>query len=233
MARIALADGTRIVACTPHITPGVYDNTGPEIRRAVAMLQTELDNAEIPLFVVAGADVHVAPDLVDGLRSGRILPLGKSRYFLLEPPQGVLPPRFEDFVFGLIGAGYVPVITHPERMSWIESHYQLLERLVRSGAWTQVTAGSILGGFGRRVRALSKRLLEDGLVHIVASDAHDTEVRTPRLSEAFHAIKAQLGQEEAMNLVLTRPAGILKNESPSDLPAPARAEGLARRARMS
>ena len=118
-------------------------------------------------------------------------------------------------------------------MSWIESHYQLLERLVRSGAWTQVTAGSILGGFGRRVRALSKRLLEDGLVHIVASDAHDTEVRTPRLSEAFHAIKAQLGQEEAMHLVLTRPAGILQDTNPGTLPMPRRPEPASHRAKSS
>ncbi len=61
MARIAVADGVRILACTPHITPGVYANSGPQIRSAVSALQREIDNAEIPLVLVSGADIHVAP----------------------------------------------------------------------------------------------------------------------------------------------------------------------------
>ncbi len=233
MARIAVADGIRIVACTPHILPGVYNNSGPTIQKAVTELQAELDRAEIPLLLTTGADVHIAPDLVDGLRSGQVLPLGKSRYFLLEPPQGVVPPRFEEFLFDVLSASYVPIITHPERLSWIESQYELLKRAVRSGVWTQLTGGSILGKFGRRAKHLSERLLGDGLVHIVASDAHDTKARPPRLSEAFHALEQQLGREEAVDLVQTRPAGILKDANPADLAAPARSEGLARRAEMT
>jgi protein-tyrosine phosphatase len=231
MARIAVADGIRITACTPHIMPGVYDNTGPAIEAAVVAMQAELDKAGIPLLLVPGADVHIAPDLLQGLKSGRVLPLGSSRYFLLEPPQGIVPPRFDDFVYGLIGAGYVPIITHPERMSWIESHYELLKRLVRSGVWVQLTAGSLLGRFGRRARTWAERMLEDGLIHIIASDAHDMEVRTPRLRDAFHAVEAISGRDEAIHQVLTRPTGILRNFGPSDLPEPRKAENPARRAR--
>lgn len=230
MARIAVADGVRIVACTPHILPGIYENSGPAIRQAVAQLQGRLDEEGIPLLLAAGADVHIAPDLIDGLRGGRVPSLGKSRYFLLEPPQGVIPPRFEDFIFNLMSVGYIPVITHPERLSWIESHYDLVGRIVHSGAWVQITAGSILGKFGRRARAWSERLLDDGFVHIVASDAHDTEVRTPKLSEAVEAIGARIGREEAWHLVVTRPTGILRNQDPSEMPVPVRFETAARRA---
>ena len=106
----------------------------------------------------------------------------------------------------------------------------MIERLVRSGIWIQVTAGSILGEFGRRARGLAERMLEDGLVHIIASDAHDTKVRKPGLRDAFHAVEEQLGRAEAVHLVFTRPAGILKNMSPADLPMPMRFESPARRA---
>ena len=233
MARIAVADGVGILACTPHITPGVYDNSGPEICSATVALQVELDRAEIPLLLVPGADVHLDPNLLEGLRSGRVQPLGTSRYFLLEPPQGVLPPRFEESVFALISAGYLPIVTHPERISWVESHYEVLERLVRSGVWMQITARSILGGFGRRAQSLAERMLEDGLVHIIASDAHDTKARKPGLSDAFYAVEQRLGSEEAMHLVRTRPAGILKNDDPDDLPAPRPREALAQSLRTS
>ena len=214
MARIAVADGIGIVACTPHITPGVYDNSGPEIRSATVALQAELDRAEIPLLLVPGADVHLEPHLLEGLRSGRVQPLGNSRYFLLEPPQGVLPPRFEESVFALVSAGYVPIFTHPERISWVESHYEVLERLVRSGTWMQLTAGSILGGFGRRAKGLAERMLEDGLVHIIASDAHDTEVRKPGLRDAFHAVEDMLGREAAIHLVTNPTRGYLEERRP-------------------
>ena len=42
-------------------------------------------------------------------------------------------------------AGYVPILTHPERLSWIKSHYGLMQRLVHAGVWMQMTAGSLTG----------------------------------------------------------------------------------------
>src|SRR5262249_54839749 len=72
MARALVADGVTTVACTPHILPGVYHNSGPEIRAAVQQLQEALDQEGIPLHLVAGADVHIAPDLASGLQSGHL-----------------------------------------------------------------------------------------------------------------------------------------------------------------
>src|SRR6185312_1248210 len=125
MARLAVADGITVTACTPHILPGVYNNSGAMIGAAVARLRVALAEAEIPLRLVAGADVHVAPDLVAQLGAGSALTINGSRYLLLEPPHHVLPPRLEDHIFHLQTAGYVPILTHPERLSWIDAHYRL------------------------------------------------------------------------------------------------------------
>ncbi len=211
MARMAAADGISVIACTPHILPGVYNNTGPAIRAAVAELQDALHRAGIPLALTTGADVHLAPHLVGGIRSGTVATLADSRYFLLEPPQGIVPPRFESIVFDLVSAGYVPVITHPERLGWPEREYALIERLVRHGCWMQLTGGSLLGRFGRRARALCVRMLEDGLAHIIASDAHDPDRRPPLLSAAFQGAAEIVGEEEAWHLVHTRQAGIMND----------------------
>jgi protein-tyrosine phosphatase len=220
MARMAVADGISVIVCTPHILPGVYNNTGPAIRAAVAELQDELHRADIPLTLVTGAEVHLAPHLVEGIRSGMIPTLAESRYFLLEPPQGVVPPRFESIVFDLVSAGYVPVVTHPERLGWPEREYALIERLLRQGCWMQLTGGSLLGRFGRRARALCLRMLEDGLAHIIASDAHDPDRRPPLLSAAFHAAAELVGEDEAWHLVHTRQTGIMDNLNPEEQPQP-------------
>jgi protein-tyrosine phosphatase len=67
-----MADGVTVTACTPHIYPGLYENTGPAIRRAVVALQAQLAEAGIPLQLTHGADTHLTPDLAAGLRQGRV-----------------------------------------------------------------------------------------------------------------------------------------------------------------
>jgi protein-tyrosine phosphatase len=218
MARMASADGISTIACTPHILPGVYNNGGPAIRRALAQLAESIAEAGIPISLVTGADVHIAPNLDVQLRDGRALTLNNSRYFLLEPPHHVLPPRLEDLIFGLQAAGYVPILTHPERLSWVEGHYDLIRRLVSSSVLMQITAGSVMGWFGRRARYWAERMLDEGFCHLLATDAHNTEQRPPRMADARDFVAKRLGDDEAINLVLRRPHGILNNFSPAELP---------------
>ncbi len=221
MARASVADGVTVLACTPHILPGLYPNTGPQICQAVDQLQDALDRNGIALRLVAGADNHITPDFVNGLKSGHLLSLASSRYVLVEPPHHVLPPRLEDMFFGLLSAGYVPILTHPERLSWIKLHYQVIDRLWRRGVWMQITAGSLAGAFGKNAQYWAERLLDEGRVHILATDAHDTKRRLPNLSLGRERAAARIGEGEAEHLVVTRPRGVLANVAPSGLPMPA------------
>jgi protein-tyrosine phosphatase len=218
MARMAVADGVHTVACTPHIYPGLYENTAAGIREAVDSLQRRLDACDIKLRLLVGADVHLEPDLRGSIGGGRVPTLAGTRYLLLEPPHHVAPPRFEESVFELMAAGYVPVITHPERLSWIEDHYSIFTRLVERGAWMQLTAASVAGKFGRRPKYWSERMLDEGCVHILASDGHHPGRRPPILSEGRDAAALRVGDEEATHLVLTRPKGIVEDIKPSLLP---------------
>jgi len=218
MARMAVADGITTVACTPHIYPGVYDNTAAGIRGAIARFRHELAKNEIALTLVEGADVHLAPHLDAGIRDGRIATLAGSRYLLLEPPHHAAPPRFEEAVFELMAQGVVPVITHPERLSWIDAHFDVFTRLAARGAWMQITAGSLTGRFGSRPRTAAERFVGEGLCMILATDAHHPRRRPPLLMEAREAAERLVGREEATHMVLTRPAGIVNDKSPEELP---------------
>lgn len=219
MARLAVADGIEVMACTPHIYPGLYDNKGPDIRRRVGELQAALDENQIPLQLVAGADVQLAADMVAGLRSGHLPSLNKSRYFLFEPPHHVAPARMPDVIFELQAAGYVPIITHPERLTWIEGGYGVIQDAFDGGAWIQLTAGAITGMFGRRAQYWAERMLDEGRVHLVSTDAHNMRRRRPILSDAREAVARQLGRQAAEDMVSTRPAGVLVDRPPEDMPA--------------
>lgn len=220
MARAFAEQHVTVVACTSHILPGLYHNSGEAIRKAVQELQKVLDEQGIALVLVPGADAHMALDFIAGLRCGRVLSLADLRYVLVEPPHHTAPPQLEEFFFKLVVGGYVPVLTHPERLTWMPSRYETIKRLVQAGVWMQVTAGSLAGRFGRNALYWAERMLDEGCVHLLATDAHDAEHRPPDLAIGRALAAKRVGAEEAQRLVETRPAAILRDDPPSSVPGP-------------
>ena len=214
MAQLAVADGIHTMACTPHIYPGLYLNDTCGITHARNALQAELEVRGIALRLVTGADVHLVPEVVAGLREGRVPTLNGSRYVLLEPSHHVAPPRFEESVFQLVAAGYTPVITHPERLTWIETHYKVFVQLIRQGAWMQVTASALTGMFGPKAKYWGEKFVGEGHTHLLATDAHSNQRRIPCLSEGLAVAERLLGKTEAARLVIERPQAILDDLSP-------------------
>jgi protein-tyrosine phosphatase len=221
MARLAVNDGTSHLACTPHIYPGVYRNSTATIAPALQALQAELEAQQIPLTLVMGADVHMVPEVMAGLKQGDIPTLHGSRYFLLEPSHHFPVPLFLEQIENYLNAGYVPVITHPERLRWIEGHYQDFIEAARMGAWLQITAGAITGRFGPSAKKWSERLLKEGVVHLIASDAHSVEHRPPVMSGGVEeAIRITGDEAEIMRMVQERPQAILDNTNPAEVSLP-------------
>ncbi len=198
MAQLHVKAGVTTVAATPHVSWDMPTEVGAiELRLADA--RAALAAAQIPLKVVRGAeiDVHQAVHLSD--EQLRALALGGGPWLLLEAPlrKGVaLAPVAQ----ALLGRGHRVLIAHPERSPLLQDDPDALRALVRAGAATQVTAGSFAGSFGRTVRDYAERMLEAGLVHSVASDAHDALRRPPGIAVPLEAaglgdLAPLLGQE--------------------------------------
>lgn len=220
MARLAVADGITMTACTPHIYPGRFENTSAGIREACEQFQRVLEAAKIPLQLTYGADIQVAPELTQRLADGTLPTLHGSRYFLFEPPHHVSLPRLNDMLEEVLLSGFIPIITHPERLFYIEEDYDHFVEAVHSGAWIQLTGGSLLGSFGRKAKSISERFLKDGITHLLASDGHNLKNRTPELGKARDAAAQLVGVEEADRLVQQRPAAVIANTAPDDVPLP-------------
>jgi protein-tyrosine phosphatase len=190
MAKIAVDEGITHLVCTPHIYPGVYDNTAHTIQAAVNTLQTILLQLHIPLQLYVGADTHLVPGLLARLEAGDVPTINHGRYLLLEPAHHVVTPKFESAVLALLQKGYIPIITHPERLAWIDSHYEVFERLVSQGVWMQITAGSITGVFGKKAQYWADKLLHDGMVHVIATDAHNLQKKSTKSATSVGACNA-------------------------------------------
>ncbi|MEX3011466.1 tyrosine-protein phosphatase [Hoeflea sp. TYP-13] len=212
MARMAVEDGITHMACTPHIVPGLWNNNTTSITNAVRSLRMVLSAEKIELALLTGADIRVMPDLPAALKAGDTPTLRESRYFLFEPTHQVVPPRIEDLAHRLIREGFVPIVTHPERLTWLPSHYDIIERLNDIGCLIQITAGSVTGAFGKAAKFYAEQMLDEGRVDILATDAHNTTTRPPLLSAARDCVAQRLGEKEAVAMVMDRPAAILLNK---------------------
>lgn len=211
MAHLAVEDGTTHIACTPHFMSGVYDNTVPVVTNLRTQLEAVFRDQNIDLALIPGGDIHIAPDIADRLANGTLPVLGESNYFLFEPPHHVLPPGIVALCKGIMDAGFMPVLTHPERLTWIEKHYDVICQMDELGVVVQLTAGSITGRFGERALYWSERMLDEGRVDIIASDAHNTRSRPPGLSPARDLIAARFNDQIAMMMVKDNPLRILQN----------------------
>ena len=211
--RIAVEDGVRTVVCTPHMREGFYRNPAETIRRSLEDLRREVEAAGIPLELRPGCEAHIAPELPESVAAGELMTYNDGgRYLLLELPYRQYPVRVEDLVFSLKLAGITPVLAHPERIRFFQDDLGRVETLVRMGCLGQLTSSSLTGTFGSRVRALSEEMIHRGLVHVLGSDAHDTEYRPPRLAEARRRWAELAGEEAAERATESWPRAILEGE---------------------
>lgn len=222
--RQAHAAGTSDIIATSHQHAGRYPNEAGALRRAHDVLLEARERAvaageELPA-VHLGAEVHLDGDIAAAVAAGERLVLAGGPYLLLELPDAFPLKAVEDLIFRLHLAGIVTLLAHPERVGQLLRHPEQLRRLVGLGALGQLTGSSIAGDFGRPCREASERLLKDGLVHVVASDAHDLKRRPPKLDRARAAVEDLLGTEAAIDLLERRPRAVLEGRR-FDVPPPA------------
>jgi protein-tyrosine phosphatase len=228
MARMAVADGFATTICTPHQLGNFGHNSGADIRRRLGELQTALDEHDIPLVVLPGADVRIEPGMVALLRRGDVLSLADQRkHVLLELPHELYVP-LDRLLKELNAAGCVGILSHPERNQGILQQPGVVRPLCEAGCLMQVTAGSFLGAFGPQTKQFSEWLLEQGLVHFLATDAHGPKSRRPLMRQAFERVAELAGQQTALELCCRNPARVAAGQSVEArvTPIPSRSRGL-------
>lgn len=220
MCRQAAADGCVALVATPHQRRDEWQTADPApLLARLEELTARLDGRP-RLFL--GGEVRVDSELLADLeRPGRsgVQTLAGSRYLLLElDPQGIGPDPVE-LTLELIRRDYVPIVAHPEVTPFLWREPDLIDRLVDAGALLQVTAMSVTGDFGRAVRDRTWSLLEEELVHFVASDAHRPDWRPPGLARAHALLSERLGLAVAQRLTVSNPLAVVDRRPLESKPA--------------
>jgi protein-tyrosine phosphatase len=216
MVKAAAADGCEVLFATPHQRHPHWRN---ENRAGLDALRQRLQSevGESPR-ILPGAEIRVDDAFLDDFLAGHpesaggeMVPLGDSRYVLIEFPRDGLGPHPETVVHELVVAGWRPILAHPELLPWLGPDLDRLEDLVRAGAALQITAMSLTGAFGNRPRADAEAMISAGLTHFVASDCHGVTRRPPGLRRAFQRLVQGWDEELAHQLTDKNPRAILEN----------------------
>jgi protein-tyrosine phosphatase len=186
LARAVAQSGVRTLMATPHVS-WRYPNDAETIARLVAELNARIETEGIPLEIRAGAEIAMT-------RAAEIEPaqlprlsLGGGPWLLIECPFTPVATGMDALVYDLQRHGHRVVLAHPERCPAFHRDRAALEAMVRGGALASITAGSLVGSFGGTTQRFAMQLVQDELVHNVASDTHDTVRRPP-------GIRAELEQ---------------------------------------
>ena len=217
MCRMAAADGITHMVATPHANDR-YHYDREYLTGLVAHLQERVGDA---LKISLGCDFHLSYDNVqDALAHPTRYVIGETRYLLVEFSNYSIPEQITDSFTKLGDCGITVIVTHPERNPILRERPQRVAEWAGQGCVIQVTGSALTGFWGERTRRASLWLLEHQAVHVLASDAHDTEKRVPKLSEARDAAAEVLGAEVADALVEGNPRAIIENQPLPYFPQP-------------
>ncbi len=163
---------TKIVA-TPHYLEEGYQLSPSEIKSEIKRLKNEVVIKDFDVKILPGSEVFITPDLGKKVEQGTITTINNSRYILIEFPSGYIPEYVEEVFYDLKIMGYFPIIAHPERNEQIIDDFYHLFKLIKRGLiYAQLNAGSITGAFGVQIKKTAYKLIENNLIHFIASDTH-------------------------------------------------------------
>lgn len=212
MLRMAKEEGINRIILTPHQKPGRRCVSVQGTKKCARELQERLDQLQIDIRLYTGSECLYSHDLAERLQRGEICTMAGSRYVLTEfmPDEGWAYIR--DGIYRLTCHGYLPIVAHVERYMQVVRDMDRVHELVDMGSYIQVNSGSITGLYGFGMKRIAKRLLEEGTVHFVATDAHrQSGKRSVQLKRCAAYLAKKYGQDYADRLLHENAEHIFKN----------------------
>lgn len=198
--------------CTSHFHPDRYTVSADAVQTGVKRLQALCDSQGLDFRLYAGHEIYAMGKTPVQLAAGEALSLAGSRYVLLELPWDVAPASLPGMLFQLQLEGYVPILGHCERYSYVQENISWLDEFVRAGTLVQVNLWSLLADFDREAYHTGHALLKTNRVHFLASDAHGTAGRHPHTADLIRQLRKIYGDEPMDRLTVDYPRKVIANE---------------------
>ena len=202
---------TKIIS-TSHYMEGYYESDETERIELLNEVQKNISGIELYL----GNEIYITNNMIDLIQNKQASTINNSKYVLFEFPLSAKSMNDKEVVYRLIENGFVPVIAHPERYSYVQDNPEYIEELAEMGALFQANYGSIIGMYGKKAEKTLKKLLKNDLIRFFGTDSHRIEqvyTKMPKILKKLHKV---LSDEEIEEFTVINPQKVLNNEEIED-----------------
>ncbi|HVP37445.1 MAG TPA: CpsB/CapC family capsule biosynthesis tyrosine phosphatase [Terriglobales bacterium] len=206
--------GITAICTTPHLSTRLTQDRVERIMESFLNLREKTSEKKIGVDLRLGSEIDLRIDFDSVKRLPFFFINLTPKYLFVELPLGEFPSFSEKILFSLLIEGYSPILVHPERSLQKEEDFGRIEKLKDSGIAIQLNAGSLLGDFGKKSQKTARKLLQEDLVDLISSDAHDLNKRPITvMAEAFKIVNSDLGEEKTLLLFEKNPEKILRSDN--------------------
>lgn len=214
LLKMQYKQGVRTICFTPHLRTRMFETPDEEIAEQFEHMKERAGTLNRRMEFYLSREYFCDGEFIRRLESGNVLHMGLGRFVLTEFSHSYSEQQIFEYIEIIRGCGYKPLLAHIERFPVLRKSPEQIRDLISMGAKIQVNAGSILGREGLKQAAWCRRLLKEKLVHVVASDAHDPEMRPPELDKCAAYLERKYGDTYAKRLLRSNPLKILSAKPP-------------------
>lgn len=212
MAKIAQYEGIKKIVNTSHYHHDFKFKKGIELKNVLNDFNEKLKDQNIDIEVVLGNELFYTEDLIGKLEELDFYSLNDSRYVLIEFSPSNFPKNLTDIVYEMKLRKYIPILAHVERYPKIQENPNIIYDCINEGALIQINASSLIGKNGSEAEKTSNILMDNSMVHFIATDAHSSTKRRPLLKEAYNYVEDKYGKDISKKLFIENQECVLNNE---------------------
>jgi protein-tyrosine phosphatase len=213
MLKLACDQGITDVFATSHFNEYIPAELEKEYFQKLKRLQKKAEKEKLQINIHSGAEIFYHHYVEETVKKSKVATMGNwGQYVLIEFPMFQMPSGAENILFRLIANNYIPIVSHPERYTLIIDRPRKARIFCKFGGLLQINGGSVLGHFGKEIRRTSMALLEQRLVHFIASDAHLPYGRTFILKQVYEFLKNDIEKEYLNELLFENPLKIIQKD---------------------
>lgn len=201
MLDAAHADGISTLTATPHMMPGLRSFDIETYERHLCTAQAYCDAKGYEMTLHLGAEILYTPVLVNTLLSGRLPTLDDTHTVLIEFVPDIILAEMEDALDILEHSGYAVIVAHVERYRCL-FRSNVLKRIRNDfHVMCQMNCYTVTGNYGLWRGHYIQTWLKEGLIDVVASDAHNTTNRSFGMTQAYQTLCKKVGRRAADSMV--------------------------------
>ena len=201
------------IISTSHYLKGYYEYDENNRRNLIEQLNEQLQNINLAnMNLYLGSEIYVTEEMVDLIEQKKASTINGTNYVLFELPMNSKPLFAKSIVYDLLDKGYIPIIAHPERYSYVKEDINFVKELKEIGALFQSNYGSTIGMYGIEAKKTLKKLLKNDYISFLGSDVHRVDQVYSKIPKILKKLNKWISSEKLEELTTLNAQKVLNNE---------------------